>query len=154
MRTLRRRTDKAFTLIELLIVIGIITVLAATFIPNFIGFDSEARAVATKVNMDSINTRIILFRSKEGRYPESLGDLLTTYYSDAGIKKPYLNRIPTEMITDKRGKSNYIDLSAGEPFTNEGGWVYVKDQAEVKVNYDVALSSKWGEYEGQNPAKW
>lgn len=148
------KRKNCFTLIELLIVISIIAILAATFIPNFIGFDSEARMTATKVNLDSLRTRIILFRSKEGRYPDSLGDLLTTYYYDVGIKKPYLNDLPVEMITQKEGSNNFTDLESEDPFTNDGGWVYFKDRAEVRINYDKLLGSKWGEHADQRPSEW
>ncbi|MDP2943153.1 MAG: prepilin-type N-terminal cleavage/methylation domain-containing protein, partial [Candidatus Omnitrophota bacterium] len=46
-----------FTLIEILIVITIIAILATTIIPNFIGFDVEARISATQTNLNSIRTR-------------------------------------------------------------------------------------------------
>ena len=42
---------KGFTLLELLIVISIIAILAATIIPSFVGFDAEARLAATKTNL-------------------------------------------------------------------------------------------------------
>jgi len=42
----RRTTQGAFTLLELLIVISIIAILAATIVPNFIGFDTQALASA------------------------------------------------------------------------------------------------------------
>lgn len=147
-------TRIGFTLIELLIVISIIAILAATIIPNFIGFDTEARITATRTNLDSIRTRIILFRAKEGRYPDSLGELLTTHYFDAGVKKPYLNKLPPEMISSKSGNSEYVDLTSSDSLTNGGGWAYIKDIAELKINYDEPLGAKWGEYEGQKPSDW
>ena len=63
---------RAFTLLELLIVISIIAILAATIVPNFIGFDMEARLSATKTNLITLQTRVSIFRAKEGRYPERL----------------------------------------------------------------------------------
>ena len=145
---------KAFTLIELLVVITIIAILAATIIPNFIGFDSEAKITATKTNLDSLRTRITLYRAKEGKYPDSLGDFLSSYYYDAGIKKPYLAKIPAEMISSKSGNTNYMDRTSDEGYSNEGGWVYFKDTAEVKVNLDEPLPAKWGEYANQKPSEW
>ncbi len=144
-----------FTLIELLIVISIIAILAATVMPNFIGFDTEARVTATKTNLDTLRTRITLFRAKEGSYPESLQQLLDTYYFDAGIKKPYLSKIPPEMISDKSGNSTFVDAASSEEFvTRDGGWVYYTDTAEVFVNIDEPLGRRWGEYEGEIPLEW
>jgi general secretion pathway protein G len=146
---------RGFTLIELLIVISIIAILAATIIPNFIGFDTEARLTAAKTNLDTLRTRIILFRAKEARYPNSLQELLDTYYFDAGVKKPYLNKIPLEMISKKSGNNEFIDMSSTEgAITHEGGWVYYTDTAEVRINLDEPLDRKWGEYEGQKPIDW
>jgi len=45
------RTDKGFTLVELMIVIVIIGILAAIAIPNFISMQDKAREGATRANM-------------------------------------------------------------------------------------------------------
>lgn len=146
---------KAFTLIELLIVISIIAILAATIIPNFIGFDVEARVTATKSNLDTLRTRITLFRAKEGKYPDSLGDLLNFYYIDAGVKKPYLTKMPSELISTKSGNASFVDIEkSDQPLTNEGGWAYYLDTAEVVINLGEPLNSKWGDYAGQVPNSW
>jgi len=148
------QNKKAFTLIELLIVITIIAILAATIIPNFVGFDTEARITATKTNLDSIRTRIVLFRAKEGRYPDSLEELLTTYYNDAGVQKPYLKSMPPEMLSDKKGNDAFIDIKSDEEMTNTGGWAYYTDMAEIKVNLSEPLDKKWGDYVDQKPSEW
>lgn len=146
---------RAFTLIELLIVIAIISILAAAIIPNFVGFDTEARITATKTNLDTLRTRVILFRAKEGRYPDGLGELIKTYYLDVGVKKAYLKKIPNEMISSKSGDNSYIDAaSAQASVSQEGGWIYYKDSAEVYINIDEPLSKKWGEFEGESPSQW
>ena len=144
-----------FTLIELLIVISIIAILAATIIPNFIGFDTEARITATKTNLDTLRTRVTLFRAKEARYPDSLQELLDTYYFDVGVKKAYLSKIPFEMVSKKSGNNEFIDTpSSEELIIHEGGWVYYTDTADVHVNLDEPLDKKWGEYEDRKPIDW
>ena len=143
---------KGFTLLELLIVIAIIAILATTVISNFVGFDAEAKVSATRSNLESLRTRITLFRAKEGKYPDSLGDFLDHYYYDVGVKKPYLKKIPPEMITSS---SNYVDSTTDKGFTNQGGWIYFKDTAEVNVNLDEPLPDKWGkDYAGKKPSEW
>ena len=151
---LKRISQKGFTLIELLIVISIIAILAATIIPNFIGFDTDARVTATKTNLETLRTRITLYRVKEGHYPDNLKDLLTKTYQDVGVEKPYLMKMPTEMITDKAGSNEMMTLESSEPLTNEGGWAYYRNMAEVVINSTDELTSKWGMYEGENPSEW
>lgn len=146
---------KGFTLIELLIVMTIIAILAATLIPNFIGFDTEARITTTKTNLDTLRTRITLFRAKEGKYPATLKELLDTSYYDVGIKRAYLDKLPLEMISKKNGDREYVDTASTEaPINQNGGWVYYTDKADVRVNITEPLDKKWGEYEGQKPIDW
>ena len=145
---------KGFTLIELLIVIAIISILAVAIIPNFIGFDTEARVAATRSNLDAVRTRVTLFRAKEGRYPESIGDLTTRFYLDAGVKKAYLKRLPKEMISSKRGNSTFEDALSDEPLSSDGGWTYFKDTAEVVIDVNTPLDRSWGDAEGEVPSKW
>jgi prepilin-type N-terminal cleavage/methylation domain-containing protein len=145
---------KAFTMIELLIVIAIIAILASTIIPNFIGFDSEAKVSATRTNLDTLRTTITLYRAKEGKYPQSLGDLVNTYYNDQGVKKAYLNKMPVEMITNSSGNSDYFDTTSDKGFTNNGGWIYFQDTADVKINSDEPLPEKWKDYANNKPSEW
>ena len=145
---------RGFTLIELLIVISIIAILAAAIIPNFVGFDSEAKVAATKSNLDTLRSRVTLFRAKEGRYPESLEELVEKTYQDAGMKRPYLKKIPPEMVSGGKGNSRHASKTSEEGLSNEGGWVYQTDTAEVLINSSEPLDKGWGEYAGQTPSEW
>ncbi len=150
----RISASNAFTLLELLIVISIIAILAATIIPNFIGFDTEARLAASKTNLSTLRTRISLFRTKEGRYPDELEELLEVTYNDLGIEKPYLDSIPLEFISCREGFAEIINQNLEESLSSTGGWVYYVDKALVIINWDEPLDSKWGKAEGEMPSKW
>ncbi len=145
---------KSFTLLELLIVISIIAILAVTIVPNFIGFDSEARISATLTNLNTLRTRVALYRAKEGEYPVSLGDLLNKSYDDMGVQQPYLDRLPPEMLSVKSGKNSYTDLNSDQDLSDEGGWAFFKDKAKVVVNMTRPLDNKWGKSKGQVPSEW
>src|SRR3990167_7691170 len=109
-----------FTLIEILIVVAIIAILALAIVPNYIGFDIDARAVTTKSNLSMLRNRISLYRAKEGKYPESLGDLLKKTYNDSGIQIPYLKKIPAELVTNKKGNDSFQDRLSTQSFTDQG----------------------------------
>ncbi len=145
---------KCFTLLELLIVISIIAILAATIMPNFIGFDAEARLASTQTNLNTLRTRVSLFRTKEGRYPERLEELLETTYNDMGIERPYLDSMPLEFISTKEGASDIEDLSYKDMLSGDGGWVYYTDKAKVIVDWDMPLDDKWAKAAGEVPSEW
>src|SRR5258708_7509124 len=112
-----------FTLLEMLIVISIIAILAATLIPNFIGFDTEARLASTKTNLNTLRTRLSLFRAKEGKYPKDFNELVETTYNDVGVQKPYLDQIPVEFISSSSGDNHVDNQSSSDPIPGDGGWV-------------------------------
>jgi general secretion pathway protein G len=66
------RSLKAFTLIELLLVITIISVLAAVIMPRFFGRSQEARIVAAKQTIvGTFGIALDLFEQDTGRYPST-----------------------------------------------------------------------------------
>lgn len=143
-----------FTLLELLIVISIIAILAAAIIPNFVGFDAEAKVATTQTNLNTLRTRVTLFRAKEGRYPETLEELLTTTYDDQGVKRPYLEQMPTELLSSSKGNATVENLTSDKALMGSGGWAYLKDRARVVVDVSQPLDHRWGPYEGQKPSDW
>jgi prepilin-type N-terminal cleavage/methylation domain-containing protein len=149
-----RVRKQGFTLLELLIVISIIAILAATLIPNFIGFDAEAKLASTKTNLNTMRTRLSLFRAKEGRYPKDFMELTEVTYNDAGIEKPYLEQIPVEFISTAQGNNQVESLTSADTLPGDGGWVYLTDKAKVIVDWDKELDNKWGKAEGQIPSNW
>jgi general secretion pathway protein G len=97
--------SKAFTLIELLIVVAIIAILAAIAVPNFLEAQTRSKVSRVKADFRSVATAIESYRVDENQYPHSCdikgtGDwfaychLLTTPIA-------YMSRVPTDEFFDK-----------------------------------------------------
>ncbi len=75
----RNRTEeRAFTLIELLIVVAIIAILAAIAVPNFLEAQTRSKVSRVKADMRSIATAVEAYSIDNNSYPLSQ-ELLSTY---------------------------------------------------------------------------
>jgi general secretion pathway protein G len=68
-RPLRRAPDAGVTLIEMMVVLVMISVVAALIFPNVIGRPDEARVSVAETDMRSIAGALQLYRLDNGQYP-------------------------------------------------------------------------------------
>ena len=66
------RGIRAFTLIELLIVVAIIGILAAVAVPNFLNAQMRARVVRAISDMKAVGTAISMYKMDNNEYPENV----------------------------------------------------------------------------------
>ena len=62
------KTQKGFTLIELMIVVAIIGILAAIAIPNFLRFQAKSKQAEAKTNLGAMGTTAEAFRAEYDTY--------------------------------------------------------------------------------------
>ena len=62
------KTQKGFTLIELMIVVAIIGILAAIAIPNFMRFQAKSKQSEAKMNLGAIGTTAEAYRAERDTY--------------------------------------------------------------------------------------
>jgi general secretion pathway protein G len=65
----RKIDDRGFTLIELMVVIVILGILAGLIIPRIMGRPDEARQAKARMQIESIETALKLYKLDNGAYP-------------------------------------------------------------------------------------
>ena len=119
--------NRAFTLVEMLLVITIIGILAALVIPKMVGRSEQARVTAVHADLSSIKTALDAFEVDNGYYPKSLQDLLQQPNNAKNWHGPYLDKVPQDpwgnnylyYYPGKHNQSSYDLLSVG-PDGKEG----------------------------------
>ncbi len=85
---MKRFPEGGFTLIEVLVVIFILSILAAIVTPKLIGRTDDARIAEAKLQIKNFETALKLFKLDNGFYPSTEQGL------EALIEKPTTGRIP------------------------------------------------------------
>ncbi len=109
-QTLKDPNDKqdGFTLIEVLVVVVILSILAALIVPKIMDRPDEARVVAAKSDIRAVTSALKLYRLDNGVYPSTEQGL------QALVKKPETGEVPRNW----KG-SGYLDRLPKDPWKNE-----------------------------------
>ncbi|MBN2023196.1 MAG: type II secretion system protein [Pirellulales bacterium] len=131
---MRRNRCSGFTLIEVLIVVVIMAVLAATIIPQFAASTKDAKQSALDFNLHSLRSQIEMYRMHHlGSYPAltgtSLPQLLTTTNAagtaGTGTGFPYGPYVVGELPKNPFNDSNEVVAGTGLAVVAGGaGWQY------------------------------
>src|SRR5262245_49564755 len=115
----KRRTG--FTLVEVLIVVVIMAVLAATIIPQFSDSSKDAKVSTVKFNLHTLRAQVEIYKSQhDGKMPgDDLAELIvktnakgTTAVGDGAlVYGPYVQKIPMNPFTN----SNTVKEIAATP---------------------------------------
>ena len=107
---MRYRGAGGFTLIELLVVLAIIALLLTLAVPRYFHSVDTARETILVKNLSTARASIDMFYQDQGRYPESLNEL---------VDKKYLRSLPVDPVTNST--TSWIIVA---PQDNAGGGVY------------------------------
>lgn len=97
----RRRAQRAFTLIELMVILVIIGVLAALIVPNVIDRADESRVTAARSDVANLMQALKLYRLDNQRYPTQQQGLqaLVQRPTQEPVPpnwRPYLEKLPND----------------------------------------------------------
>jgi general secretion pathway protein G len=116
-----RGSNRGFTLMELLVVVIILGVLAATIIPQFIGTAEEAKVNAAKSSVAQLQTQLERFNLNMDRYPTSEEGLKVLLDAPAG--------------DEKKWRGPYITVLRPDPWGNPFQYRFPGTQS--KARYDL-----------------
>lgn len=126
----RRKTQRGFSLLELMISMFIIIILISIAIPTYERSVRQAREVVLKENLFQMRRSIDQFRADKGKLPQSVEDLVT---------EKYLREKPIDPILEKAEWNEIQGEDSNSP-DGETGLVDVKSLAEGEDSQGVAFS--------------
>ena len=131
------RIRKAFTLIELLIVVAIIAILAAIAVPNFLEAQTRSKVSRTLADMRTIRTGLESYQVDNNHYPETdrgIQELITNNLrSIYRLTTPisYLTSIPQSPWKENYGKGNPSNPKIASEI---GSFLYVRKELDSSGN--------------------
>lgn len=116
-----RKPRRGFTLIELIVVLAIIALLASIVAPRYFNSVERAREATLRSSLVTMRDAIDKFAGDQGRYPESLDEL---------VDKHYLRSLPVDPVTDSR--ETWTAVPPPEDSIYPGGMADVRSGAPGK----------------------
>jgi prepilin-type N-terminal cleavage/methylation domain-containing protein len=140
---MRSRSNKAFSLIELVIVVVIIGIIGAIAIPRISRGSAGAADSATVGDLAVLRNAVDLYATEHGGTYPTLANIATqlTQFTDVDgataatkdtthIYGPYIRKAPALKVGTAKGSTAFTDT----PGTAGKGWVYNDSTGEVKTN--------------------
>jgi general secretion pathway protein G len=138
--TNRPKSCAGFTLIEIMVVIVILGILATLIIPRFMGREEEARRTMARVQMESIETALKLYKLDSGVYPSTEQGL------QALVESPTIGQLPR-----KWREGGYLEKSRvpTDPWDND----YIYLSPGLHGDFDLISYGADGEPGGEGNNK-
>jgi len=120
----RRVALRAFTLVELIIVLAILALLLTVAVPRYFAHIERTKEATLKQDLAVMRDAIDKFHGDRGRYPESLEELVTLRYMRSVPVDPITDSTSTWKIlapADSETKGSVYDVRSGADGTGLDG---------------------------------
>jgi len=117
MSSLKKVTQKGFTIVELLIVIVVIGILAALVITTYNGIQQKGRNTERQTDLKAIQGQLEAYYAQNGRYP-TLANLNDNPDEETGFIKQQMKGLDAEALRDPKAAAATFVL-AGTATTSQ-----------------------------------
>lgn len=149
---MKSKHRSAFTLVEILIVVVIMAILAATIIPQFTDSATDAKRSTALMNLATLRSQIEIYKGQhDGVKPSATLIELTQTTNRAGTAGtganfpygPYLRELPENPISKLQTVKTVANnpAAAGDVTSGGGGWLYHAASGNVWLD-DATLFNK------------
>src|SRR5947207_1909589 len=142
---MRLHRKHAFTLVEVLIVVVIMAVLAATIIPQFSDSTKDAKSSTVGFNLHTMRSQVETYKTQhDGKLPTATLIELTSKTNRAGTigtttlfpYGPYVRTLPMNPFTNANTVTAITNSpAAAGDVTGTGGWLYNATTGEVFIDH-------------------
>jgi general secretion pathway protein G len=135
-----RNNERGFTLIELMVVIVILGILAGLIVPRIMGRPDEARRAKARIQIESLETALKLYKLDNGNYPTTEQGL------QALVEAPAVGSLAKNWR-----QGGYLEKGKvpKDPWDND--FVYISPGAHGE--YDLSSRGADGEADGEGKNK-
>jgi general secretion pathway protein G len=130
-RPAHRRRQPGFTLIELIVVMAIVALLVSIAAPRYLHSIDRARESSLRSSLQVMRQAIDQFAADQGRYPDSLQEL---------VDRRYLRQLPDDPLTGQR--DSWVLLQPAPDSAVPGSVWDVRSGAAGRAS-DGALYADW-----------
>jgi len=115
---MKKKTKKAFTLMELLVVIVILGLLAGLVVPNIISKGEQAKQKLVCIQLKSVANALSMFKMGNGTYPDTEEGL------EALVKNPDSEKYPNY-------EPGYLEKVPLDPWKHK--YIYIKNELDFDI---------------------
>lgn len=145
MSKIYQKSNKGFTLMEIMVVIIVIAVLASVAGPMIGTITDQGRASATRAQMSNIKSALINYKSDVGHYPHSgniANNVSTNAANDSQLGIDVSNNVLVNNLVANYGLSTYATRWKG-PYMDSDPSAFMADGWSTKIHWVYENKQLW-----------